>query len=942
MPSPLLLVQAILNRNIVTAEDETGEKFHNIAEVEEGGRSSRPRDRGLLSQFRRRHGTSRSEADAKGEGPSSSSPDQEQDFADEDALDEEDEDGEIFDTDGLTPRSDGTDGVPSPALRGADSNSASSPALTPTHQTPTGQTPRKRTIRHHDEENGRGGNSESTKREDGFSPIKRTGTGGSNSTWSWVPQPKTPGPIRKALKKTKDFIFQTDPAGDKEGNEFIPNYRYMPILSGVLSPFAILLEIPGLTEHWYIRTENHQVVEVRKNPAIVMIAMSVSMACGLIANLALIARFLERRVKLNTWLAMIVLVIHDIINIIVVTAFGIIHRFDDGFTYGEAFWMCVCSTIFSVTVTATLAYDLITTPEFAKSGSGLTRKQRSLVIMVMILLCYIALGSLAFAELIGLTFQDGLYYTVVSIETIGFGDITPNSTGSIIFCIIYSTVGIINVGLVVNTTRETIIEAFENAYRKRSAEIARRRHEHKVMRVQQRERRIAIEKELHEAGLPIYVRESADVGKHHIGGGRGYMINNHNTKLVLNEAGLEGWRKKRAEERAKKARDPENTEVVLHDLEVPDQKLDADARKGRALVAAMELKTELAMSADDPDKDQGETYADFRRRIHKEERREFITKLIVAWTFFILFWITGAGIFMATEAEWTFGRSLYFCWMSFSTIGYGEIVPKSPAGRAVFVVWALMGVAAMTILIAVLSEAYSSRYKSALQKGSFSKAMKSFEGKEAQRGKSHDSEKSPRESFHLANEEAQHDVELENATCPSDLAQKILDSTRRHLDSIPLSVITHAKTFHDHVRYFANHPQYPHEPPPTSLTDLLDEIAESEKMDERMKQELLGDEEARKALFFMSYERAFRKLIDTAERAVEIIAVKDFEWERLVEILKEHEGTPIDTPKYEHPTQRPQRTATTAGMTLRQREKSKNNDEEAQDEKPPRRSLGAS
>ncbi|KAG8916179.1 hypothetical protein FRC00_000484, partial [Tulasnella sp. 408] len=256
----------------------------------------------------------------------------------------------------------------------------------------------------------------------------------------------------------------------------------------------------------------------------------------------------------------------DVINIIVVTVFGVIHRYDDGFTYGEAFWMCVCSTIISVTVTGTLAYDLITTPEFAKS--------------VMILLCYIALGSLVFAELIGLTFQDGLYYTVVSIETIGFGDITPNSTASIVFCIIYSTVGIVNIGLVVNTTRETIIEAFENAYRKRSAEIARRRHEHKVMRVQQRERRIAIERELHEAGLPIYVRVPADSSKYHIGGGRGYMVNTHNTKMVLNEDGLEEWRKKRAEDRARQARDPENTEVELHDLEVPDQKLDTDARRG--------------------------------------------------------------------------------------------------------------------------------------------------------------------------------------------------------------------------------------------------------------------------------------------------------------------------------------------------------------------------
>lgn len=35
----------------------------------------------------------------------------------------------------------------------------------------------------------------------------------------------------------------------------------------------------------------------------------------------------------------------------------------------------------------------------------------------MILISYIAIGSLAFSELLNLTFQDGLYFTVVTIES---------------------------------------------------------------------------------------------------------------------------------------------------------------------------------------------------------------------------------------------------------------------------------------------------------------------------------------------------------------------------------------------------------------------------------------------------------------------------------------------------------------------------------------------
>jgi potassium channel subfamily K len=53
-------------------------------------------------------------------------------------------------------------------------------------------------------------------------------------------------------------------------------------------------------------------------------------------------------------------------------------------------------------------------------GSGLTRKQRSLVLSVMILLCYIAFGALVQTFLIdGITFLNALYFTVVTIETIG-------------------------------------------------------------------------------------------------------------------------------------------------------------------------------------------------------------------------------------------------------------------------------------------------------------------------------------------------------------------------------------------------------------------------------------------------------------------------------------------------------------------------------------------
>jgi len=108
------------------------------------------------------------------------------------------------------------------------------------------------------------------------------------------------------FQKVKYFVFP--PKEDVES--FVPNYRYTPIISGLLIPFCILLEIPGLTQHWYVRTENNQVVQEQANPAILDIGLGISLACAVIANLCLIMRFLEKRVKTMTVLCVAFLIIH--------------------------------------------------------------------------------------------------------------------------------------------------------------------------------------------------------------------------------------------------------------------------------------------------------------------------------------------------------------------------------------------------------------------------------------------------------------------------------------------------------------------------------------------------------------------------------------------------------------------------------------------------------
>lgn len=106
-----------------------------------------------------------------------------------------------------------------------------------------------------------------------------------------------------------------------------------------------------------------------------------------------------------------------------------------------------------------------------------------------------------------LNFVDGLYFTVVTIETIGFGDIHPTNTGTRVFTCFYMAFGIINVGVAVAMTRETVLEGLELGYRKRVRVLRKRRLEAKRYRRWEVRWRRAVEWRLREAGQPIWVSD---------------------------------------------------------------------------------------------------------------------------------------------------------------------------------------------------------------------------------------------------------------------------------------------------------------------------------------------------------------------------------------------------------------------------------------------------
>ncbi|SCZ97568.1 BZ3500_MvSof-1268-A1-R1_Chr4-3g07254 [Microbotryum saponariae] len=649
------------------------------------------------------------------------------------------------------------------------------------------------------------------------------------------------------------------------------------------------MSIPGLTARWYVRTAGYNVVETRPNPAILDVGLAISMALGVIANLGLISRFLERKPYLCTWISIVALTAHDVINISIVIAFGVVHRFSDGFTYGVAYWMTVASTAASLTCNITLVLDLVRTRDFKASGSGLTEKQRALVIAVMSLLCYLGLGSLVFSFMEDFSYIDSLYFTIVTITSVGFGDLVPTTVGAKIFSFFYDLCGLVLLAFTIAIARETVLETFEANYRARRDMLAKKARERKEdKRRRTRERRIRLEQQLRERleESPLNVRDGG-VGLSPVmltavamGGGRGGRgLSRFGTKepttptihavpskedratqraldfALERESGLSFWK---ASSRWVKRRVGIMEAYTPH-CEGPNHHRDADAGNAETAVGSSEHKlghelTRTITSESTVSRVHDEHLKSLKEELQHEQEVELRTKMSLALSLFLVFWLVGAAVFHLTE-EWTYFNSMWFCFIFFTTIGYGDYSPQSNAGRAFFIAWALFGIANMTLTLSVVTESWSSRYKSTIIDGKRRRVLG--------RLRSMNTSADTSALRLLALDGFHHEDEIE----AKDLPTKLMDAIRG---------------FQDHARYFMLGRMGD---VPENLRQLFDAAGHFNHELEAMIQDggIEGAQsgDTKHFLFMVSYERQFDVLMDAAERLSQVFKSHEDELEKM-------------------------------------------------------------
>lgn len=366
-----------------------------------------------------------------------------------------------------------------------------------------------------------------------------------------------------------------------------------------------------------------------------------------------------------------------------------------GQTYSQGFWYAVIAAclymIGSVMLMINmLGYFLGHYPQHFE----LDDYQRTLILQTMMFFCWLAGGAAVFAKVCGWSYADALYFCDVTILTVGFGDfVASNSLGrGLVFP--YAVFGIIFLGLMIRSIRQFAISmSKDNIIRKHAAKTRERAASRSVTTEKELRDRLGLPPARESTNRRVSIWQSSaaaiaarkrsleQYGHFDI---RGRTITFHDTRS-------KGPLARRA---TGKLNDP--NALNKHDSN------EQDDPQSRSLATHSRRHERLLLLKEE--KDRFDAMRDIQDSTHKFKRYYALSMSVLA---FGILWCVGAVVFMCVERRMqnmTYFESLYFCYVSLLTIGYGDFSPQSNAGKPFFVVWSLIAVPTMTILVSDMGQ----------------------------------------------------------------------------------------------------------------------------------------------------------------------------------------------------------------------------------------------
>ncbi|CAI7585055.1 unnamed protein product [Penicillium glandicola] len=457
--------------------------------------------------------------------------------------------------------------------------------------------------------------------------------------------------------------FHMRPPEDDEPQSWWIASTAIPLVAATTGPLANVMSIVALVMPWRSKiistttsVAGNPIQEGYPDPRWATSLNAVSLVCGIVGNAFLLFNFTQI-VRYIIALPVTIILWFIAAGILCgITSGTAIYAPPVGIdrVYSQAYWSAVIAAILYFVLSVVLminmlGYFLGKYPQHF----ALTDEQRTLILQMTALVVWLLIGAAIFKRVLGISFADALYFSDVTVLTLGYGDIIAvNAVGRGLIWP-YAVIGIIILGLVV-----------ESIYR-----FAREVHYDNVIRKHIEQKR----QSTFDRSIAFHELESSQEKRPTSG------------EVITPPALIS--QKSKTHRHHRHHRPIRNTISAL-----------ATARRPRILVMREEKDRFDAM-----------------RRIQSDTMRfRRWNNLIISIITFGIVWSCGAVVFWQLETI-TYFEALYFCFTSLLTIGYGDFTPQSNAARPFFVVWSLIAIPTMTMLISEMSETVVAGFKRATE-----------------------------------------------------------------------------------------------------------------------------------------------------------------------------------------------------------------------------------
>ncbi|KAI0888005.1 voltage-gated potassium channel [Annulohypoxylon maeteangense] len=254
-----------------------------------------------------------------------------------------------------------------------------------------------------------------------------------------------------------------------------------PMIAGTLGPVASAFSICALVRNWRQHilpgSDVTKAVYV-EDPPWLLAVNAVQLVIALVANVFLLLN-MTKRVRFS--IAQPITIAGWYISAICLvalcaTATGPLEiQPEIEYVWSQAFYYGMYAAIIYFIV----ASLMVITVWGAENGHyskdfDLTTSQRTLMLQTILFLMYLLVGALIFSTIEGWNYLDSVYWADVTLFTVGFGEISPQTRLGRGLLVPYALIGVISLGLVIGSIRSMILDRGKHRLDARMLERQRR------------------------------------------------------------------------------------------------------------------------------------------------------------------------------------------------------------------------------------------------------------------------------------------------------------------------------------------------------------------------------------------------------------------------------------------------------------------------------------